>query len=170
MRKRPLVAAAIAVASVAVTLGAPTVAQANTSKEVKVCWTSPTGSNYPIKVVLDGPTSRSKMLASGECKAWSVKPGEYKVVWTEVDDYYRAIYNSNYDTYDDYKTAVAAICGTLPAAFDGVRNVDATAAVKRFKNAYVTSEVGNDGTIRTTVQNNRQTKINFRMHCDYYLD
>ena len=167
--RKPLYAATVAVAAVLAGGVAAVPAQADTPKEMKVCWTSPAGTNYGIKVVLDGPTSRSKWLASGECKSWSVRPGAYKVIWANLDDLYeraRPFWNSG-EEYDAYRAAVGSICGPPPADSFFVASLDPKALVKRFKNTYVTRELNNSGVVQTNVQRNRLTKINFRMHCDY---
>lgn len=141
-------------------------AEARTAKDMRVCWTSPTGTNYPIKVVLDGPTSRSKTLVSGECKSWNVKGGEYKVIWANLDQMYDTFQNA--PTPPQAEAAANVLCGAPPV--DGWDSIRGKAYVKRFKSGYTTQEVNNvfedNATgIRTTVQNNRQTKVNFRLQC-----
>ena len=85
--RKSLYSAAVLAASTALVAGVTAVpAEARTFREMKVCWTAPDGSSgYPIKVVLDGPTSRQQNLASGVCKTWNVKPGAYKVIWANLE-------------------------------------------------------------------------------------
>ena len=167
--RKPFYAATVVAAAMLGGGVAAAPAQAYTDKEFKVCWTSPPGTNYGIKVVLDGPSSRSKWLANGDCKSWNVRPGEYKVVWANSDELFRKVYpyNTAY-SYEQYVAAVRSICGAIPE--NHYANINPTAYVKRFKNDYVTYayDGGSSGVVRTTVQKDRQTKINFRMRCEFY--
>lgn len=166
--RKPLYAATVAVAALLSGGIAAAPAQAQTGKEMKVCWASPPGTNYGIKVVLDGPSSRSKWLANGDCKSWNVRPGEYKVVWANSDELVRRVYNNNTFNSDEYRAAVASVCGPIPE--NVYANVNPMAYVKRFKHDYVTYayDGGSTGVVRTTVQKDRQTKVNFRMGCYLY--
>jgi hypothetical protein len=171
LMRKPLYAVTVAVAAVLAGGIAAVPAQANTAKELKVCWASPPGTNYGIKVVLDGPSSRSKWLANGDCKAWNVKPGEYKVIWANADEIVRRVYTQTATTLDERIARTKAVCGPTPASFDSDYDYVSllpSANVKRFQNEYFTYEVGNSGGLQTNVQGDRLTKINFRMKCEYY--
>lgn len=167
LMRKPAFAASVVVAATALLAGVTAVpASANTVKEMKVCWTSPANTNYGIHVALDGPTSRSAVLANGQCMAWDVKPGDYKVVWADLDTAFdRTTPNySSEETYQAYVNALSAYCG-VPADTINYGYLDPKASVKRFHNIYGTRELNNSGIVRTTVQKNRQTKVNFRMYC-----
>lgn len=170
--RKSLYTAAVLAASTALLAGVTAVpAEARTGKEIKLCWLAP--SNDPsniLKVVLDGPTSRSKPLANGECKSWKVKPGQYKVSVPGFEALFDKFYPSNNDGSEDFfaarDAARAAICGTPPVG-ESWDYMDTSAYVKRFKNDYYVSynDANYEHYFTTTVQKKRQTKINFRVHC-----
>ena len=168
--RKPIYAATVVAAAILGGGIAAAPAQAETGKEMKVCWTSPAGTNYGIKVVLDGPSSRSKWLANGDCKSWNVRPGEYKVIWANSDELFRSVYYyyNDYSSYEEYVSRVEAVCGPMPE--NHYANISPMAYVKRFRNDYVTYayDGGNTGVVRTTVQKDRLTKVNFRMRCEFF--
>lgn len=158
--RKPLLAATAVAASAALTFGMPMAAEARTAKELKLCWNSPAGATkqFPLRLVADGPASRSANLAPGTCKAFHVPRGEYKVVFPynnqPLIDYAQAD-SFNYDE----------ICGAAPQGteWDTARLLF---TVKRGKSVtYDTQEANYPGYITTTVQKRHLTRVTVKLQC-----
>ena len=78
----------VVVASVALLgLGVPTAAEARTAKELNICWVNKApGGVLDLEVVVDGPSYKTASLDTGDCIAWDVRPGEYKITVEDVDE------------------------------------------------------------------------------------
>lgn len=145
-------AAALATASACVfTLVAAGSADAFTQRELKICWADTTGGppEIDLEVVADGPSYRTATLDTGECVAWDVKPGRYKITVENVSEFVDAIA----DSCDD----------------NGVQGDDPSlkVRVKRQNQAYRVYNLSAflNGSIETNVRNNRATTVSAHLRC-----
>lgn len=98
MRKSAYSAGAVLASVALLAVGAPTVAQAQTSKELNVCWTNTANGVTDLEFVADGPSYRTASLDTGDCMAWDVKGGTYKLTVEDMTEFLAAID----DECDDY--------------------------------------------------------------------
>jgi len=122
-----------------------TSAQAHTEKELNVCWVNQApGEWLDLEIVADGPSFRTASLDSGECRAWNVRPGQYKLTVEDVEE---------------FRDAMRAACGRgrAPAL---------TITVKRQQDVYKAGfrDLRNGGLI-THVRKDRRTTVTAVLTC-----
>ena len=62
-------------------------AEARTAKELNICWVNQApGEVLDLEVVVDGPSYKTASLDNGDCIAWDVRPGQYKITVEDVDE------------------------------------------------------------------------------------
>jgi hypothetical protein len=70
-------------------------AHARTAKELNVCWVNKApGGVQDLEIVADGPSYRTASLDAGDCLAWDVRPGQYKVTVEDVQEFRDALHQS----------------------------------------------------------------------------
>ncbi len=70
----------------------PTVAEARTQKELNVCWVNQApGEWLDLEIVADGPSFKTASLDHGDCMAWDVRPGQYKLTVEDVEEFRAAM-------------------------------------------------------------------------------
>lgn len=134
-------AACLAFSSVA---GAPT-ADARTQKELNVCWVNGApGEWLDLEVVVDGPSFRTASLDHGDCIAWDVAPGQYKLTVEDVEE---------------FRAAMRAACAKP-------RIPSLKISVKRQQEVYRTGgrELRNGGLV-TNVRKDRRTTVLIELRC-----
>ena len=140
-------AAALATASACVfTMVAAGSADAFTQRELKICWANTaTDPSLDLDAVADGPSYRKTTLDSGECVAWDVRPGRYKITVDDVDEF-----------LDD-----------LGDACPGPGSPALKIRVKRQNQAYRVYNLAAfiNGSIETNVRNNRATTVSAHLRC-----
>ena len=73
-------------------VGIPMPAQAMTQKELNICWVNDApGGVQDLEVVADGPSFRTASLDNGDCMAWDVRAGQYKLTVEDVAEFLDAI-------------------------------------------------------------------------------
>lgn len=73
-------------------LGTPTTATAHTEKELNVCWVNKApGEWLDLEIVADGPSFKTASLDDGDCTAWNVRPGQYKLTVEDVREFRAAM-------------------------------------------------------------------------------
>lgn len=81
--------AIMGIAAASLIAGFPAVSGAETQKELNVCWVNKgrDGGVQDLEVVADGPSYRTASLDTGDCVAWDVRPGQYKLTLEDVDEF-----------------------------------------------------------------------------------
>jgi len=88
MRKSIYSAGAVVASVALLAVGAPTASQAATQKELNICWKDETvHKTMDLEVVADGPSYKSTTLDAGECMAWDVRPGLYKLTVENMEEF-----------------------------------------------------------------------------------
>lgn len=73
-------------------VGTPTPAQAYTEKELNVCWVNKApGEWLDLEIVADGPSFKAASLDDGDCMAWNVRPGQYRITVEDVTEFRTAM-------------------------------------------------------------------------------
>ncbi len=120
-------------------------AQARTAKELNVCWVNRApGSWLDLEIVADGPSFRTASLDAGDCIAWDVQPGQYKLTVEDVEE---------------FRAAMAAACGRA-------RTPSLALNVKRQQDLYKAGlrEIRHGGLI-THVRKDRRTTVTAILSC-----
>lgn len=147
MRKTAYSTAAVVVAVALLTLGAPTPSQAFTQKELSLCYQNTTPNPVlDLELVADGPSYKTASLDAGDCAAWDVRPGQYKI------------------TFEDFDDLGAGAAGQTQCPQE---NAELVITIKRMHEAYkvfVYSVVDN-GAFSTDVKKNRLTSVTFLVRC-----
>ena len=146
MRQRTCSAAAVLTAVALLGLGVPTVAEARTAEELNVCWVNKApGAWLDLEVVADGPSFKTASLDRGDCLAWDVQPGQYKLTLEDLDE---------------FQNAMAAACG---------RGLERRLKIfiKRQKDTYTTDfrALRDNGGLQTTIRKDRRTTVTFVLTC-----
>jgi hypothetical protein len=137
--------AVIAVAASLLSVVAAPSAQARTPKELNVCWVNKApGGVQDLEIVADGPSYRTASLDNGDCLAWDVRPGQYKITVEDIGEYIRA---------------ARASCGKMRPAL--------TSTVTRPPGSYrVSGPVGfRHGGLTTEVRKDRRTSVTAMLTC-----
>ena len=127
------------------TFGWPTAAQARTQKELNLCWVNKAvRDGLDLEVVADGPSFKTASLDDGDCIAWDVQPGQYKITVEDVDE---------------FRSAMQAACGRGRTPSLGL-------TVKRQQDRYKSGlrEIRNGGLI-TNVRKDRRTTVTVALSC-----
>jgi hypothetical protein len=137
--------AVIAVAASLLSIVAAPSAQARTPKELNVCWVNKApGGVQDLEIVADGPSYRTASLDNGDCLAWDVRPGQYKITVEDIGEYIRA---------------ARASCGK--------KRPSLTITVKRQQESYRVSGpvVFRNGGLTTEVRKDRRTSVTAMLTC-----
>jgi hypothetical protein len=148
MRKSIGTPAAVFTAAAALTLGAPTASQAFTQKELSICWDNRTPSPAPdLEMVADGPSYRTATLDAGDCVAWDVRPGQYKITLEDIEE------------QSEKGQQLSVDCGD--------ESYDSGFTVKRGRESYNVPEFAilDNGGFTTDVKKNRRTSITIWQDC-----
>lgn len=88
MRRSICAPAVVFTAAVSLTVGAPTASQAFTQKELSICWDDRTHFDRTpdLEMVADGPSYKTATLDAGDCVAWDVQPGRYKITFEDIEE------------------------------------------------------------------------------------
>ena len=124
-------------------------AEAYTQKELKICWAdTSTGERISLPVVADGPSYRRATIPNGQCVAWDVKPGRYKITVNNLSDFADAV--------DD-------ACEPGPEPNDPALKI----RVKRQNHPYQVYSLSAllNGGVETNVRNNRATTVSAHLRC-----
>jgi hypothetical protein len=149
MRKRAYSAAAVVSSVALLTVGAPTVSQAYTQKELSICYVNQTVDQLQdLEIVADGPSYKSASLDAGECARFDVRPGQYKMTLEDVDEFVDA----------------------LPASFNNCEGDDQgrfRIYIKRMNDTYraFTLAALLNGEVTTNVKKNRSTTVTAAIEC-----
>jgi len=154
-------------------------AEARSKKELNLCWTSrPLISGLNLNITADGPSFRQRNFKSGECKAYDVRPGQYKMVVKNLDDVAQALGDSGANQITDG----TEVCGALPAGMDFWER-RLVAKVRRFNKTYTVNNshsitdsfviffLGTGGvqsvepTFVTNVKKDRRTSVSYSVKC-----
>jgi hypothetical protein len=118
---------------------------AYTAKELNICWVNHSKKpSLDLEVVADGPSYRTATLDNGDCMAWDVRGGQYKLTVEDVGEF-----------LDNIKWACA---GQKPLIRFTIKRM------KESYRAYPTAALAN-GSITTTVKNNRRTSVTALLNC-----
>ncbi|MBA3745220.1 hypothetical protein [Sporichthya sp.] len=120
-------------------------AEARTLEELNVCWVNKApGEWLDLEVVVDGPSFKTASLDNGDCMAWDVRPGQYKLTLEDLDE---------------FQAAMQAACG---------RGLERrlTIFLKRQQDTYKTDfRVLRDGGVLTNIRKDRRTTVTFVLKC-----
>src|SRR5690349_8889427 len=107
MRKSAYSAAAVVSSVALLVVGAPTASQAFTQKELSVCYANSTpNTSQDIEFVADGPSYKTASFDAGDCTAWDVRPGQYKLTVEDVKELLNTLdANDECDAYTDHGIA-----------------------------------------------------------------
>lgn len=120
-------------------------ADARTRKELNVCWVNGApGEWLDLEVVVDGPSFKTASLDHGDCVAWDVQPGQYKLTVEDVEE---------------FRAAMRAACAKP-------RTPSLRISVKRQQEEYRTGgrELRNGGLV-THVRKDRRTTVLIELRC-----
>lgn len=144
MRRRTYATVAVAgsLALGAGVLAAPS--SAYTKKELNVCWANTAKGVLDLEFVADGPSYKTFSLDHGDCSAWDVRPGQYKLTVEDVDE---------------FVSGMAAECG--------VKSPSLKIRVKRMNDAYKAYPLAAllNGSITTNVKKDRRTSVLVHFKC-----
>lgn len=147
MRNSARSAAAVAASVALLTVGAPTASQAYTEKELSICYVNKTPvPTLDLELVADGPSYKAASFDAGDCQAWDVRPGQYKVTFEDLDELYEAS-SAEYCQADYYA---------------GVQ-----ITIKRMHESYkvFNFSVVDNGAFSIDVKKDRRTSITFLVKC-----
>ena len=152
MRRKTAVTAAAGAAALSLVAGVTAhQAGAFTAKELKVCWDAPGVSALTLPVTVSGPEFGSRVLTDGNCKAWDVKAGTYRIKLNTT-----AIHT----LFHTSAAGRTAVCGSSGfTSFDVVANN----LSKKTLSTVSLSEFG--GSFNLKVQKNRLSRSLVRIHC-----
>jgi hypothetical protein len=148
---RKSVVTAVAIGASAALVGGMTLstAEARTKKELNICWASDDPApTVALPAVADGPSYRATDLTAGNCKAWDVRPGNYKFT----------VRNAN-----AWLTEISTACNGLA----GRETEELTIRVKRAGQEYRDYSFNTflHGDIVTNVKKDRRTTIAAHLRC-----
>ncbi|HVE25593.1 MAG TPA: hypothetical protein VNC22_09325 [Sporichthya sp.] len=159
MRKSFYSAGAVVASVALLAVGAPTASQAQTQKELNVCWTNNATGKMDLEAVADGPSYKTMSLDSGECQQWDVRPGQYKLT---VDD------------TEDFLSDIQAECAKYGQNHhedggdgDPLMYPDLTIKIKRMGQSYkaYTLAMLLNGEVTTNVKKDRRTLVSAILDC-----
>lgn len=159
MRKSFYPAGAVVASVALLAVGAPTAAQADTQKELNVCWTNNATGKMDLEAVADGPSYKTVSLDTGECQQWDVRPGQYKMAVDDTEDFLRGI------------QAECAKYGQTHhedgGAGDPLVYPDLTIKIKRMGHSYKAYTLAAllHGEVTTNVKKDRRTLVSFVLNC-----
>ena len=145
MRRSLNAALAGATAAAFLVVGTPTAAEARTERELNVCWVNDApGEWLDLEIVADGPSFKTASLDDGDCLAWNVRPGQYKLTVEDVEE---------------FRDAMSAACGKG-------QTPELKITVKRQQDLYKARfrDIRNGGLI-THVRKDRRTTVTAVLHC-----
>jgi len=149
MRKSAYSAAAVLSSVALLSVGAPTVAQAYTKKELSLCWFNQTIDKVQdLELVADGPSYKTVSLDAGECARFDVRPGQYKITVEDVEEFTQALQAS----------FTNCASGTAPRFRIYIKRMNST-----YK-AFTTAALLN-GHVTTHVKKNRSTTVTAALEC-----
>ena len=156
MRKSTIAAAAVFSSAALVVVGAPTASQAFTQKELSVCYTNETPNTVQdLEFVADGPSYKTTTLDSGDCTAWDVRPGQYKITVEDVEEFLQGLEdNDQCDTYEE--NGIDKHYVNMEIAISRMGGED--------YRAFPYAAVAN-GEVTTNVKKDRSTAILMRVFC-----
>lgn len=145
--RRGACAASAVVASVALLGPGITPAEARTAKELNICWVNEApGGVLDLEVVADGPSYRTASLDDGDCLAWDVRPGQYKITVEDVGE---------------LRDAMNASCPKKK------EQPELTFTIKRQQDLYKSNfrELRTNGGLTTNVRKDRRTTVTAILTC-----
>lgn len=154
MRKSAYPAAAIVASVALLTVGAPTASQAQTEKELSICWVNKTPNPVTdLEVVADGPSYKSASLDAGECAAWDVRPGQYTLTLEDIEEFLVAATDQS-------------DCESLDTS-DYEWYPDLTITIKRQQETYraYPQLLVTNGKVTTNVKKDRRTSVTVLLKC-----
>jgi hypothetical protein len=134
-------------ASIALLLGVAPAADARTAKELNICWVNKAPDGVlDLEIVVDGPSYKTWSLDNGDCAAWDVRPGQYKITVEDVDQ---------------FRAAMKASCP------DKKKVPSLKFTIKRQQELYRTNfrELRNNGGFTTNVRKDRRTSVTAILTC-----
>lgn len=149
MRKSAYSAAAVLSSVALLTVGAPTMSQAYTQKELSLCYANETVDKaQDLEIVADGPSFKTASLDAGNCARFDVQPGQYKVTLEDVGEFVES----------------------LQASFDNCKGDDQgrfRIYIKRMNDTYKAYNVAAliNGQVTTNVKKNRSTTVLASIEC-----
>jgi hypothetical protein len=168
MRKSVRVAALVVTSAALVVGVVDGPAQAGTRRELNLCWSSrPLVAGLDLDITADGPSFRQRHFDSGECKAYDVKGGQYKVVVTNLDEVAAVISNT---------ASGVDVCGALPAG-SSTWDRALVAKIRRQNKTYIerqtsvlleftgTNLINEKSTVVTNVRDHRRTSVSYSLKC-----
>lgn len=147
MRKSAYSAGAVVASAALLTLAAPTASQAQTEKELSICYANATPDrSLDLEVVADGPSFKTASLDVGDCVAWVVRPGRYKIAFEDLAE--------------------------LGQAADGIScpdkgYVNLKTTIKRMNDTYeaYVGMLATTGGFTTDIKKERRTSVTFLLFC-----
>jgi hypothetical protein len=118
---------------------------AHTAKELNVCWVNHSKKpSLDLEFVADGPSYRTATLDNGDCMAWDVRGGQYKMTVEDVGEF-----------LSDIKSACAPQKPLIRFSIKRMKE-----SYRAFPNAALAN-----GSITTNVKKNRRTSVTALLNC-----
>lgn len=149
MRKSAYSAAAVLSSVALLTVGAPTMSQAYTQKELSICYVNESVDKVQdIEIVADGPSYKTAALDAGDCARYDVQPGQYKMTLEDVEE---------------FTDALPASINNCPGDDQGRFRI----YIKRMNDTYKAFTLAAllNGQVTTNVKKNRSTTVTAAIEC-----